>query len=108
MCHTNLSQIGWVWGPSGRDFGVEEPKFAGVYCEAARSGPYDATVTCLHSVYFTGIIGDTDDPHGPTTGGEIPYINMFSCRHAGETGREEYIFLSPASADLPGPNFFFL
>jgi hypothetical protein len=40
----------------------EEPKFPGVYCEAARSGPYLASVTRVHLVYYTATIGDTHDP----------------------------------------------
>jgi hypothetical protein len=46
-------------------------------------------------------------PMGPFTHGEIPYINLFSCCHSGETGREELIIVLPASGDLAGPNFSF-
>jgi hypothetical protein len=33
---------------------------------------------------------------------------MFSSRHLGETGREAFNFLSPASGELPVPNFFLI
>jgi hypothetical protein len=40
--------------------------------------------------------------------GEVPCLDIFSCRHRGETVREDFIFLSPAPGDMPHLNFFFL
>jgi hypothetical protein len=39
--------------------------------------------------------------------GELPCLDIFSCRHRGEAVREHFIFLSPAPCDMPHPNFFF-
>jgi hypothetical protein len=39
--------------------------------------------------------------------GELPCLDIFSCRHRGETVREDFIFLSPAPGDMPHLNFFF-
>jgi hypothetical protein len=39
--------------------------------------------------------------------GEFPCLDTFCCRHRGETVRQDFIFLSPASGDMPRPNFFF-
>ncbi len=40
--------------------------------------------------------------------GEFPCLNMFSCRHRGETARQDFIFLSPATGDMSRLYFFFL
>ncbi len=68
MARLRTSQNGWVSRPSGRGFGVQGPKFPGVDCQAARSGPYLASLTRVH---FWGHL----------LIGEIPFINTFFCRH---------------------------
>jgi hypothetical protein len=48
---TAISHVCWVWGPSRQDFGVEEPKYLGVYCEGVRSGPHLVSLTRVRIVY---------------------------------------------------------